>query len=222
MEALKRVTTTTNDKRRPVFAVLYDPRLPALPSIVKKHWRTMVAGDHHLREAFPLPPSVAYKRPQNLKDKLIRSKIPETQKRVRRNLPGMSKCNNCSICPFVSEGKIVKSTATNHTVEINKQVNCQTKNILYCITCERCTVQYIGETERSLQDRFSEHKGYAINQKTNKTTGEHFSQKGHRVSDMKVTILEKIFSSDPAIRKERERYFIVKMNTKLKGLNKIT
>ena len=48
------------------------------------------------------------------------------------------------------------------------------------------------------------------------------SQKGHRVSDMRVTILEKIFSSDPAIRKERERYFIVKMNTKLKGLNKIT
>ena len=53
----------------------------------------MVAGDHHLREAFPLPPLVAYKRPQNLKDKLIRSKIPETQKRVRRNLPGMSKCH---------------------------------------------------------------------------------------------------------------------------------
>ena len=83
----------------------------------------MVAGDPHLREAFPLPPLVAYKRPQNIKDKLIRSKIPETQSRAKRNIPGMSKCNNCAICPFVSEGKIVKSTATNHTVEINKQVN---------------------------------------------------------------------------------------------------
>ena len=134
----------------------------------------------------------------------------------------MSKCNNCPICPFVSECKIVKSTASNHIVEVNKQVNCQTKNILYCITCDRCTVQYIGETERSLQDRFSEHKGYAINHKTKKTTGEHFSQRGHKVSDMKVTILEKVFSTDPAIRKERERYFILKMNTKHKGLNKIT
>ena len=56
---------------------------------------------------------------------------------------------------------------------------------------------------------------YAINQKTNKTTGEHLRQKEHRVSDMTVTILEKIFRSDPVIRKERERYFIVKMNTKL-------
>ena len=73
-----------------------------------------------------------------------------------------------------------------------------------------------------MQERFSEHKGYALNQKTSKTTGEHFSQKGHKVSDMRVTVLEKVFSSDPAVRKERERHFIVKMNTKHKGLNKIT
>ena len=52
--------------------------------------------------------------------------------------------------------------------------------------------------------------------------GEHFSQQGHRVSDMKVTILEKIFSSDQAIRKEREKFYIMKMNTKYKGLNKIS
>ena len=70
--------------------------------------------------------------------------------------------------------------------------------------------------------RFSEHKGYALNQRVNKATGEHFSQKGHKVSDMRVTVLEKIFSSDTAVRKEREKMFINKMNSKYKGLNKIT
>ena len=90
------------------------------------------------------------------------------------------------------------------------------------ITCAKCNVQYIGESERTLQDRFSEHKGYAQNNKVNKTTGEHFGQKGHRVSDMRVTIIEKIYSSDPAVRKEREKFFIQKMNTRYKGLNKIT
>jgi len=39
---------------------------------------------------------------------------------------------------------------------------------------------------------------------------------------MRVTVLEKIFSSDAAIRKEREKLFINKMNTKYKGLNKMT
>ena len=74
----------------------------------------------------------------------------------------------------------------------------------------------------SLQDRFSEHRSYAMNQKVNKATGEHFSQKGHRVSDMRVSIIEKIFSSDAAVRKEREKYFITKMNTKYRGMNRIT
>ena len=61
-----------------------------------------------------------------------------------------------------------------------------------------------------------------MNNKVNKTTGEHFSQKGHKVSDMRVTVLEKNYSSYPAVRKEREKFFILKMNTKFKGLNKIT
>ena len=51
---------------------------------------------------------------------------------------------------------------------------------------------------------------------------EHFNQKGHKVSDMSVSVLEKIFSADPAVLKEREKYFIAKMNTRYKGLNKIT
>ena len=55
MKAIERVSINTEEKaRRPVFSVLYDPRLPALPSIVKKHWRTMVASDPHLKEVFPL------------------------------------------------------------------------------------------------------------------------------------------------------------------------
>ena len=55
-----------------------------------------------------------------------------------------------------------------------------------------------------------------------KDIGEHYSQKGHKVSEMQVTILEKIFSTDPAFRKEREKYYIMKMNSKYKGLNRIT
>ena len=52
----------------------------------------------------------------------------------------------------------------------------------------------IGESEWLLQERFSEHKSYAMNLKVNKATGEHFSQIGHKVSDMKN---EKIPASQP-------------------------
>ena len=105
-------------------------------------------------------------------------------------------------------------------VEINKQVDCETKNIIYCITCKKCKVQYIGESELSIKERFSEHLGYVYNEHLNQATGEHFNSKGHLVADMEVTILEKIFSRDPQVRKERESLFIKKFNSKHKGLNK--
>ena len=51
-----------------------------------------------------------------------------------------------------------KENKTNtSTCPINKEVNCQTKNVIYCITCKKCNVQYIGETERTLMERFCVH-----------------------------------------------------------------
>ena len=78
-DALKRVVREKSTDRV-VFVVTYDPRLPSIPKIVSKHWRTMVQ-DPRMKEIFSSPPLVAYKRPANIKDKLIRSKMPAVQKR---------------------------------------------------------------------------------------------------------------------------------------------
>ena len=63
---------------------------------------------------------------------------------------------------------------------------------------------------------------YVRNNMLNKATGEHFNSIGNKMSYMKVTIVEQIHSSETAVRKEREKYFIQNMNTKYKGLNKKT
>ena len=86
--------------------------------------------------------------------------------------------------------------------------------------CRKCPQQYIGETERSLKERFSEHKGYVNTKNMTKATGIHFNEKGHKISDMQISILEKVFNEDPQFRKQRERMYIQKFNTKYKGLNK--
>ena len=114
----------------------------------------------------------------------------------------------------------MKASFNNTIVDINAAVICKSTNIIYCISCQNCKMQYIGETERSLQERFSEHKAYVMSRHLGKATGIHFNLSGHSVSDMKVTILEKVHSLDPLVRKEREDLFIRKFNTKYKGLNK--
>ena len=81
-------------------------------------------------------------------------------------------------------------------------------------------MQYIGESERSLQERFSEHRSYVTSKHLTKATGAHFNLLGHSITDMRVTILEKVHSMDPLVRKEREELFIRKFNTKYRGMNK--
>ena len=58
-EALKKVPPLKeNAGRRPILVITYDPRLPPIPEILRKHWRTMTS-DPQLKEIFPLPPLVA-------------------------------------------------------------------------------------------------------------------------------------------------------------------
>ena len=73
-----------------------------------------------------------------------------------------------------------------------------------------------------LQERFSEHLGYVKNKQLNKATGEHFNSKGHNQSDMKICILEKVHSNSDQVRKQREKNFITKFNTKYKVMNRKT
>ena len=72
-----------------------------------------------------------------------------------------------------------------------------------------------------IKERFLEHKGYANNNNQTKATGLHFNQKGHSVHNMRITVLERVFNKNPLFRKQREKLYIQKFNTKYKGLNRI-
>ena len=60
-EALKCILRQETNNR-PVIVALYDPRLPSIPHITRKHCRSMVSQDTHLDAVFPEPPLVAFKR----------------------------------------------------------------------------------------------------------------------------------------------------------------
>ena len=70
--------------------------------------------------------------------------------------------------------------------------------------CSKCPQQYIRETERMLKERFAEHKGYVTSNNQTETTGKHFNQRGHNVSNIQITVIKKIFNQDPHFKKQRE------------------
>ena len=101
-------------------------------------------------------------------------------------------------------------------------MNSETKNVIYLIECkkENCKLRYIGETERKLKERIADHKQYTKSIVPTQATGEHFNLPGHSLSDITVTIIEKVKQNDENYRKEREKMHIRKFNTYYKGINR--
>ena len=218
-EALRRRADRQTTTKRPTFVVTFDPRLASVKPITHKHWRSMVTQDGYLKKVFPAPPLIAFKRQQNIKDILIKAKVAEEQ-RNKRNLVGMKKCGNCVVCTYIKEGKSIKTI--NGDWKITKRVDCNTKNVIYLLECDKnnCNDKYVGETERNFKERVKEHLGYARNFKLNQPSGLHFNLPGHNLHNMKFTIIEKVRSNDPLYRREREKYHIDKLNTYHAGMNK--
>ena len=107
--ALQKVANS-NQTKRPVYAVTWDPRLPNQSKILGKHWRSMTISSPYMKEVFPEPPLVAYKRQKNISDFLIRAKVPiKSQNCQKRRLNGMKKCQkNYVIFSYIKEGNNVK------------------------------------------------------------------------------------------------------------------
>ena len=151
---------------RPIFLATFDQRLPDISSILNKHWRSMTRMDPHLKEVFPKPPMIAYKRQRNIRDFTVRAKVSSPKRQYeKRILHGMKRCNKpCPACPFILEGKAIKSDT--FTWKLRKNLNCESHNVIYLIECnlDHCKQWYVGDSERFLKKRISEHVGYVKKQ----------------------------------------------------------
>ena len=115
---------------------------------------------------------------------------------------------NCPTCPYVEPGTVIQSSNTSKKIEINGTFNCKTRNVVYCITCEHCKLQYIGQTTRSLDERVREHIGYIRNLHLNQPAREHFNLPGHELVHLKVSVLEKVWDLERSLLDVREYEYI--------------
>ena len=80
------------------------------------------------------------------------------------------------------------------------------------IQCNKCSVQYIGETKRHLSHRFGEHrraieKAIAKQQNNQPTAvADHFTLPAHSMDNIELIPLELITSNRDAIRKARKPF----------------
>ena len=92
---------------------------------------------------------------------------------------------------------------------VRRAFHCQLCNVVYVVTCYKCGLLYIGETERSFETRLKEHLA-GIH--TNLPVARHFCSPGHSMQDLKAQILWRV-KGDIVDRKHLEAWLISRVNT---------
>ena len=74
MKFSKKEPKKEND--RVILAITYNPKLPSVSKIIRKHWVT-ITKDPNMLKVFNKPPMLAFKQPPNLRTKLCHAKLPK-------------------------------------------------------------------------------------------------------------------------------------------------
>ncbi|OCT74452.1 hypothetical protein XELAEV_18033430mg, partial [Xenopus laevis] len=129
-------------------------------------------------------------QPPNLRKMIVRSAFLKTT--IAGIFPFNS--NRCETCKYI----LCKDQNTQKVYTILDYYSCASSNVVYMITCTRCSTGgiYIGETGQKLCTRLNHHS-HKINTKSCDTpVGQHFCNQNYSVQDMKVLILKGNFKTE--------------------------
>ena len=156
MEEARRPKNNTNFSASCKLITQYNPILPNVKTIIKKHLHVLHSS-HEMLQIFPENTvNVTYRPNQNLKQHISPSLFPRT---IKENNCSIEKCNGrCDICKkFLVLSTDFPCHATKRKYKIRGFLTCNTKNIIYLIACKCCDKQYIGSAT-GFKERFRIHK----------------------------------------------------------------
>ena len=246
-DRLTLLTKTTKPKHNSVILVTrYHPVRDILREIILENW-DFLGKSPTTETLFHKKLRVAYKRPKNLRDMIVRADCRIPRENKPRDVPSkntdqstsdihssksltnqptsmvrrlnhsasqtllttpimrVNKCiakKQCRYCPQLNMSGNITCTVTGRSIPCKTNISCMSSNLVYCITCDTCKKQYVGQTKRKIKDRFQGHF-YSVT-KTKKSTknpsknerqrfdpiGNHFKKAGHNgMRDLRISVL---------------------------------
>ena len=208
------------------FVVTYHPRLPDISKILRD-LHPILESSERCKNAIKSVPFVAFRKPKSLGDYLVRAKVDN---HVSKNLLlGSVKCSSrrCEVCKYMGESSHFKSSQDNRRYSINYNLNCNSSNVVYLVTCKKCALQYVGSTITNFRLRFNNHKS-RIRKHEKLAQAEkladdllyrHFCSEGHNgLSDVKIQLIDQVNGEEHL--REKEGQWAYRLKTLVpNGLN---
>ena len=115
----------------------------------------------------------------------------------------------CRYCKKLNKTSKIYSSDKRITFEPLRNVNCQSSNLIYLITCQSCGIHYVGQTKNRLLTRFQGHY-YDIKTKNDTTVARHFNRcpvdKPGLFDGIRITILSFMRNPPDSNMSQGERY----------------
>ena len=177
-----------------IIVSTYNPSFKGLKPLVSKNW-DILGRSCSTRKLHQTELIATYRKPKNLRDHLVRAKLPT--KDIDPPKPGPpSPCNpchtkNCRYCPRLNKTGRIKCNVTKRDYITKHNVTCKSSNVVYCLSCKRCGIQYVGQTKNRIMDRFQAHFYNIGYNRPMSEIGRHFNQSDHRgLQDVEIHILD--------------------------------
>ncbi len=188
---------TTELPKQAFLITTFHPHFRVAQELVQSNWK-LLGKSGYTSAIFEHKYITGYRRLPNLKDKLVNAKVPaitdgrtaiparKKGKKCKRALTG-----KCRYCPKINRSGRITSTFSGRDYIAKSKVDCQSSNIIYCITCKKCKTQYVGQTMNRLMDRFTKHFNLIDLKSDTHSVARHFNLPGHRGhKDMEIHIVD--------------------------------
>ena len=114
------------------FVVTYHPSLNCLSRILKENL-SILYMNREAKAVFSPGLMVSFRSARRISSYLVRAKLYPLERRYE-------------VCTNVTETDTFSSTVTGDTFQINHELNCDDKCLIYLLKCKVCNKQYVGET----------------------------------------------------------------------------
>ena len=200
------------------FVHTYNPNNPNMFQIIHDSL-PIVQNDQILKTAFAGTKFISSKRQSpSLKQILTKAAFS----RNAHQIGGVKRCGDkrCKTCPHLNVTNKFPLGVNQTPFYIKFPFTCQTKNLIYCITCQGCKRQYIGETGDILRNRVRVHR-QQIRQKEYRQLklSEHLEQCAGSIEPcFLITPFYKMNVEDKMKRCLKEEFFINKFKPELNAI----
>ena len=152
----------------------HNPAYPPIKEIITSNWEIL---DKTKTSRLLVESEIVFglRRNKNLSDHLVRASISTNYKQSDKNLAVVRPCKQpatCRYCPKLNTSGTFICKTNNHKITSKVNINCQSTNCIYLITCG---IQYVGQTKNKILTRFNSHH-YDIRHNSDTTVAHHFNK----------------------------------------------